>query len=464
MVNLTREFADLLVALSARGLDATATEAALELLIDGVSVAALGSIEPGPGIFANLARDTGASPIGTMIGHTGRVAAVDAARVNGASMHVLDFEPMWNPANHALSTTLPAVIAASEMILRKHPSVPKSAPPPTGRSILTALAIGIETQARLRRSSSQFEPGQLVFHPPGTVGPLGSAIACGLLFGLNADALTYALGIGASRAGAIQANIGSMTKALHCGQAAASGLDAALLAGHGFTADADALNGPRGYGRAFFGEGFVPEKLTERIDTLHIVEPGPAFKFYPSQYGTHFVITAALEARSKLPPGAKIARVRVVSPSMPYMDRPAPPTGLAGKFSFQYTAAAALLDGAVRVSTFKDERRFAPDMVGLLERMVFEVDAAREGRFDRLRIDIYVETEDGQSIHGHCAGPPGIWGRRADRALLVNKARDCLSAVMPADAAQSLLDRSRRMTEFEASDLLSYFDRLSLQP
>ena len=29
---------------------------------------------------------------------------------------------------------------------------------------------------------------------------------------------------------------------------------------------------------------------------------------------------------------------------MPYVDRPAPPTGLAGKFSFQYTAAVALLD------------------------------------------------------------------------------------------------------------------------
>jgi hypothetical protein len=32
---------------------------------------------------------------------------------------------------------------------------------------------------------------------------------------------------------------------------------------------------------------------------------------------------------------------------MAYVDRPLPATGLAGKFSFQYCAAVAVLDGAV---------------------------------------------------------------------------------------------------------------------
>jgi 2-methylcitrate dehydratase PrpD len=29
-------------------------------------------------------------------------------------MHVLDFEPMWSPANHAVLTTVPAVLAVAE--------------------------------------------------------------------------------------------------------------------------------------------------------------------------------------------------------------------------------------------------------------------------------------------------------------------------------------------------------------
>ena len=129
--------------------------------------------------------------------------------------------------------------------------------------------------------------------------------------------------------------------------------EAALLAERGFTADADALAGPRGYGSAFFGDGFAPEQLTEPRERLHIVEPGPAFKLYPSQYGTHFVITAALAARKRLPSGMRIRGVTIVCPPMSYVNRPAPPSGLAGKFSFQYAAAIALLDGGVTVESFR---------------------------------------------------------------------------------------------------------------
>src|SRR5450756_293233 len=39
---------------------------------------------------------------------------------------------------------------------------------------------------------------------------------------------------------------------------------------------------------------------------------------------------------------ARIRQVRIVSPVMKYIDRPQPATGLDGKFSLQYTAAAAM--------------------------------------------------------------------------------------------------------------------------
>lgn len=460
-MSTTRGFVDFLATVFKGGLTADARDAATDLITDGIAVAALGSQEAGPAIFAKLACESGSTPTATLIGHQQRVAPADAARANGAAMHVLDYEPMWNPANHALSTALPAVIACTEMILRRHPSTPATAPSPDGPTFLAALAIAVETQARIRLASGQYDPGKLVFHPPGIVGPLGSAVACGLLFGLDSSRLTHAVGIAASRAGTIQANAGSMTKALHCGQAAASGLESALLAAHGFTADADALSGPRGYGHAFFGDGFEPQRLTERFVDWHIVKPGPAFKFYPSQYGTHFVITAALDARRQMPAGAHITSIRIVGPSMPYVDRPVPATGLAGKFSFQYTAAAALLDGTVGVESFTDARRFAPDMSDLLQRIRIEDDAAREGRFDRLRIDVHVEVSGGQVYSGVCAGPPGIWGNPADRAMLLRKAQDCLSKVAGADTAEHVITMTRQLGEANQAGLLAYLDGLS---
>jgi 2-methylcitrate dehydratase PrpD len=450
-MSLTAAFATCLAELAACGLDDTSRASAKLLVLDGLSVAALGSNEQGPSILAETACRPGAGATASLIGRTGRVSAADAARVNGAAMHVLDFEPMWNPANHSLSTTLPALLAVAE-------TVALDGETSLGEQVLTALAIGIEAQERLRLSSGQFEPGSLMFHPPGAVGPIGSAVACGLLMRLDVGRLTHAIAIAASRAGGIQANIGSMTKALHCGQAAASGLESAVLAAHGFTADADALGDPRGYGVAFYGDGFAPAALTREHPALQIVAPGPAYKLYPSQYGTHFVITAALAARAQLPPGCAIERVIIDTPSMPYVDRPAPATGLAGKFSFQYTAAVALLDGAVTVASFSDARRFAPDVVALLPRIVLAPDAARQGRFDAMHLAVEV-TWPGGKAHGECDGPPGIWGKPVPEALLRAKATDCLATALGSGTAADIIGEVDR---FETLDRTAFAQLMAL--
>src|SRR6056297_771169 len=391
-----------------------------DLVMDGIAVGLAGANEPGPALLADQARGMtgGAEPAGaTLLARDGRLPPVVAARINGAAMHVLDYEPMWNPANHAVSTVLPALLALAET---------DGAAAMDGPAVLAAFATGIEAQARLRRASRQFEPGDLVFHPPSVVGPIGSAIACGLLLRLDAEALCHAVGIAASRAGGVLINVGSMTKALHCGAAAADGLEAAQLAARGFTADPDVLDGPRGYLRAFFGNDTDNDALTVDVP-LAATDPGPAFKFYPSQYGTHFVISAALELHAAIGRAASIDSVTITCPPMPYVNRPSPPTGLAGKFSFQYVAAAALLDGSVTLDAFTDARRFAPDMQALLPRIAIVPDPGRKGRFDEMRLDIELRLADGTSHHAMCDGPPGIWGRPAPAAWRATKLRDCLA-------------------------------------
>lgn len=461
-MNLTRAFVDTLLGVRPAAAEARVRNAAADLVLDGIAVSALGAHERGPAILASLAPQSHGPGGATLVGFGRRSTVAEAARVNGASMHVLDYEPMWNPANHSLSTTLPALLALAEMSARGD-AAGAGAPSITGGDVLGALALGIEAQERMRAASGQFEPGELGFHPPGAVGALGSAFACGLLLALDAHALTHALGIAASRACGIQGNVGSMTKALHCGQAALSGLEAAMLAARGFTADADALAGPRGYGRVFYGEGFTPERLLELRPSLFIVEPGPAFKFYPSQFGTHFVITAAIDAHRRIAASASAAairRVRITTPPMPYVDRPAPPSGLAGKFSFQYTAAIALLDGDVTVESFSDRRRFAPDAAALLERIAIEVDPGREGRFDRMRVDIHIDLDDGRAVHACCDGPPGVWGRPVEAARIEHKARACLEAAGYAHEVDPILQSVREFAQLAPRDVMDLFDRL----
>jgi aconitate decarboxylase len=403
-------------------------EAARLLLIDGLAVGLAGAKEAGPSRMAELTCREGASPLATVIGHGFCTSAALAARVNGLSMHVLDFEPMWNPPNHAVSPLLPALLAVAERM--EIQGTPVSA-----TRFFAAVAKGVEAQGRLRVASGQIEPEGLKFHPPGVVGPLSAAAACSHLLGFEVARQACAISIAASCGAGLIANIGSMTKALHCGNAAMRGVEAADLAALGFTADSDPVGSPRGYGQAYFGAGFDPEPLVRPVVIPRLLDPGMAWKLFPSQYATHFTITAALECRQAIADPGAIEAVSIRTPLMAYVDRPWPDSGLAGKFSFQYGVAAALLDGRVDMASFSDERRFAPDMEAMLRRITLFQDAAIPGRLDAMHVRVDVTFKDGTVVSRRCDTPDGSWTRKVLPDRIREKARTLLEQYLPDESA-----------------------------
>jgi 2-methylcitrate dehydratase PrpD len=415
-MSLTRTLCEKIAATDFEAIGPSALAAARQLVLDGMAVAVAGSGEPPIKILAEHYRSLGGTPEASVIGRGFRTSSVTAAAINGASMHVLDFEPMWSPANHALSTTLPAILALAQV---------RAA---TGREIVTALVKGCEIQGWIREASGQYEPRGHKFHPPGAVGPLGAAVAAGHLLLLDAGKLAHALGIAASRCGSLLSNVGTMTKSTHCGHAAALGLESALLAERGFTANTETFDAPAGYADAFYAGSFQPEKLLGFGPPFRVVRPGYALKMFPSQFGTHFVITAGIELHQKIGDPAAIQAVRITTPVMPYVDRPKPATGLAGKFSLQYAAASSLLDGRVTIATFHDARRFAPDVEALLPKVSLQMDPAIPARFEKMHIELEVTLRDGRTLRARCNGPRGIWGGDpvAPEEHLA-KVRDCLS-------------------------------------
>lgn len=417
------------------------------LLADGLACAVGGSVETGPTLMSDIARERMSPGKATVIGKNFTTDDVTAARVNGMSMHVLDFEPMWKPANHALSTTLPAIVAVAEQLEAR-------GKPVQGQRVLQALAKGVETQGRLRFSSGQYELAGLKFHPPGVVGPLSAAVAASHMLGLDLQQTASALCIAASRAGGILINVGSMTKALHCGDAVAHGLEAALLASRGFTADLDALDGPRGFCSAYFGDGFREELLVAPLKIPRALDPGPAWKLFPTQYGTHYAITAGLDCHAAIKPGAAIERVEATVPVMPYVDRPSPKTGLDGKFSFQYGIAAALLDGRVNVATYTDKRRFAPDMEMLLPRIILTQDPSIPGSVDAMRVDLRVTLADGTVVAKSCDAPIGSWGRPVGRDRLDEKVRSLLEPAVGSRKSDRFLEIVHGGGNFSVRELL----------
>ena len=322
-----------------------ALRAARMLVLDGLAVAVAGArTEPVVDILAGHLLDQGSRPVATVLGLGIRLGTVSAALLNGVSMHVLDFEPMWIPSTHALSPVLSAILPLAEE---------RGA---SGLDILTALVLGIEIQGWIRQASGHVPSGEHKFHPPGVVGPLGAAVAASHLMGLDADRIAHALGIASSRCGGLFANVGTMTKSTHCGYAAALGLEAALLAERGFTGNQNLFEAKQGFTGAFLPPGFDAAMLLRFGPPYRIVDPGFAIKIFPAKFTTHYGIAAALEARADIPDTSAIAAVKMLSAAVPSADRPMPATGLEGKFSMQYTVAAALLDGHVGLASFTDAR------------------------------------------------------------------------------------------------------------
>jgi aconitate decarboxylase len=415
-------------------LPAEVVQAAKDIVLDGVGVMLAGSQEEPPRIVAEYAREMGGRPVCTVFGLGFKTSPPMAAFVNGVSGHVLDYEPMWHPATHATSPTLPAILALAETR------------DVSGKDAITALAVAFEVQGRLRLggfSSERIE--RAGFHPPGTVGPLGAAAAAAVLLRLDVQHTRWALGLAASRCGTLAANIGSMTKSSHCGNAGRMGLESALLAAKGFTANEDVIEAPAGWAHAFHREGFDWSAAEAFGRPWRMVDPGLAIKKHPSQYGTHRGIDAALDLSHKhaLDP-ADIARVVIHGPVMSYIDRPFPKTGLEGKFSYQYTVSAALLDGHIGIDTFRDARRFAPEMEAMLGKVEMQMDAAIPSNFEEMWVEVTAYTRDGRELAARCDRPRGIWGNPLTRDERLAKFRATAGVLLPpagVEQAEGLITR-----------------------
>ena len=126
---------------------------------------------------------------------------------------------------------------------------------------------------------------------------------------------------------------------------------------------------------------------------------------------------------------------------MAYVNRPQPKKGLEGKFSLQYTAAAALLDGKVGIRTFTDERLAKSDMQDLLGKFEVVLDPAIPGRFEEMHVLLRVELGGGRVLETRCNGPRGKWGTPPiSEAEHLVKIRDCLATRLEPAAAENIIE------------------------
>ena len=436
-MTLTERLVENVRSLTFERLPTEAVETARYVFLDGVAVTLAGATEPlGLGrLVTEYARDMAGASQASIIGGGFKTSMTEAAFANGTMGHALDFDNCWYPLNHPTSPTLPVILAFAE-----HHGT-------SGRDCVTALVAAFEVQARLRLASTGLHTGR-GFHKPGTTGLMG-AVAAGIkLLDLNEHQALMAFGLAGSRLGSLSLNTGTMTKASHSGNAARMGLESALLASRGFSAAPD-IFGPRGYFDTLMGSEQDPELLLEDFaDPLWMVTPGVGFKKYPSNYFTHRPIDAALAIRSR--PEFDIddvASVTIRFPELHYVDRPQPSSGLDGKFSLQYATALALLDGAVTIDSFADERRFAADVDELLPRIEIDFDPTISQEFLDLHVEVTVSRSDGTKISERIDALTGMPGVPLTEQQRMTKFFTCATRVLEEPEARSLAELLEHIDE-----------------
>lgn len=413
---------------------AAARAVAARALLDTVGVTLAGAAEPSARIVRGVIEQDGTGPC-RVLGTPLRVSAASAALANGTAAHALDYDDMcFVSLAHPSAPLVGAALAAAEVANA------------SGRALLDAYVVGFELEGRLGRAMNprHYQRG---WHCTSTIGSIGAAAAASRLLRLDAIAGSHALAIAASEASGLKENFGTLVKPLHAGLAARNGVVAALMARAGMTASGAAIDGPQGFLAAMDSEQPSLDAFAADLGTRwEIVDTGITVKLYPSCAGTHPMLDALLDLKRRVRFKAEDVEaigigVDPIVPTILLYDRPS--SGLEGKFSMPFCAAAAVVHGRVGIDTFEVSMR-DPAIVAMQARVTMRVDPTLDAAAPPLtQVRVTVQLRDGRVLTASANGARGYPERPARDEELAAKFTSCATRTLSASQAADALTKLR---------------------
>jgi 2-methylcitrate dehydratase PrpD len=319
----------------------------------------------------------------SVLGRRERVDMASAALLNGISSHTFDFDD-----THLKTIIHPAgPVASAALALAEQQGA-------SGRALLDALVLGIDVSCRMGNViyPEHYDRG---WHITGSTGMLGAAAACARLLGLDEHKTAMALGIAASQPVGLREQFGTMTKPLHPGAAARAGLLSALLAHHGITASARALEAPRGFAQVVSTKCAWHEATDELGERFEI--SFNTYKPFACGIVIHPSIDACVQLREQGVRADDVERIelKVHSLVLELTGKKEPADGLTAKFSVYHGCAVGLLFGRAGEPEYDDAIATRPDVVALRRKVVATVDDA----IGEASADVTAVLRDGRRVH-----------------------------------------------------------------
>ncbi|OGW86709.1 MAG: hypothetical protein A3K11_02165, partial [Nitrospirae bacterium RIFCSPLOWO2_12_FULL_63_8] len=383
-------------------------------------------------LAAQLPHPDGATVIGTRIKTTPDMAAF----VNATTARYVEANDVYHwpgsSGGHP-SDVLTPVLAAAE-----HAQA-------GGRDFITGVVLAYEVYLRIADAirTPGFDSANFCC--------LGSAIASGKLMGLTRAQISHCIAMAIVPNNMLkQVRTGHLTawKALAAGQAARSGLFAALLARAGMEGPHLPFEGKAGWCNHVVGKPFA----------LGIMGgDGTSFKVQDTlikQRTSCATTISSILAAEKVAPLSNIKDVRKVTVEVYRQAKEGKATGEhhwnpdcreTADHSIPYVTAAALMDGTVTPRSFSDSRLWNPELRALLQKIEVVVNDDFTKAYERLPVAhltrVTVVTHSGERLVGESGGDKGDLSENKSDAQIAEKFRGLTEDLLGAKQVNAILDR-----------------------
>jgi 2-methylcitrate dehydratase PrpD len=387
-------------------------------------------MEPAVRGVIDLVREAGGQPESTVLAFGDRVPAVWAAFANGAMAHCLDFDDQTPWGQHSASSIVPAALAVAE----RRSGV-------SGRELITAVAVGQDVFARMRRNVGWRKDWNLST----VLGVFAAAAATSHVLGLTETQVAHALGVASMQSSGVMevvAGTGSNLRALYAGFSANGAVLATLLADKGVTGVEHLFEGEYGVFATYFGGQYDRDAMLTDLGR-DFQGSSSLYKLWPAVGTSHSHITATIGLVIDNDIAAQdIGEIRVHVGDyhevmcQPLEVRRAPTTLVDAKFSLPFLVAVAAVCRGVRVSDFSAEGLRSPEVLAVAQKVVPVPDSSLNWDLDLPTGRVEIVLRDGRRFAQTGDRVPGTAEAPLTWHDLGRKFTDCASVAFSAPSAQ----------------------------
>lgn len=416
-------------------------------LLDHVTCALAGSAMPVSRALLSYFEETDAARTATVIGTGAKLSAANAALVNGANTHGLDFDDGHTHGSaHPSGAIVPAVLAAAEQY-RAEP-----------RAVVAAVVAGYDVMTRLAAAMHPVT-ARRGYHNTALAGVFGAAAAVANLLELDATQTNHALGLAGSFAGGVRQYLddGAEVKRIHPGKAARDGLLCAEFARRGITGPVRILEGRYGFAHVYTGGEFKWGRLLDGLGTRYEIT-SIYFKPYPCCRHYHSAMDGILALRAEngvRPQDVESIRIGLYAVGVNGHDHKHCENLLDAQMSAPVGAALAMVEGDIAAHMFLPESLERPAVRRLIDAADTFVDEECERIYPGRRSGaVEIGFKDGRKLSARVVDPKGegenpMSDADLERKLLVN-----CEPLIGAVKCQSLIDEVWQFDRAASTDPL----------